>query len=68
MSQKKIYEILQELGGTAFPKQISELAKRRYPDAKLYTYVHDRLHRLRKWGYVRKNMDGSWSIIAKYKD
>lgn len=68
MSQKKIYDLLQELGGTAFPRQIAELAKRKYPDATLHTYVSNRLQKLHKWGYVNKNADGSWSIIEKYRD
>lgn len=66
MSQKMIYDLLKELGGRAFPKEIAELAKKKYPDATLYSYVHDRLLRLRKWGFVKKNDDGSWSIIAEY--
>lgn len=65
MSQKLVYELLKELGGTAFPKQIIELAKKKYPEAKLHQYIYDRLYRLRKWGYVRKNEDGSWSIVAE---
>ncbi|MCP8306681.1 MAG: hypothetical protein H3Z49_06240 [archaeon] len=67
MSQKLVYELLKELGGKAFPKQIKELAKKKYPKHSLYLYIYDRLHRLEKWGYVQKNSDGSWSIIEELK-
>lgn len=66
MSQKLVYLLMKELGGTAFAKQISDLARRKYPDATLYQYVNDRLRKLRKWGYIEKNPDGSYSIIAEY--
>ena len=62
MSQKLVYELLKDLGGTASSKQIREFAKMKYPELSLYTYVTNRLNRLRKWGYVRKNPDGTWSI------
>ncbi|MEM2872554.1 MAG: hypothetical protein QXD82_00095 [Nitrososphaerales archaeon] len=65
MSQKLVYQLIKELGGTAFPKQIIELAKKRYPDSKLYAYIYTRLQSLAKWGYIRKNPDGSWSIMAE---
>jgi hypothetical protein len=66
MSQKLVYLLIKELGGTAFPKQIKELAKQKYPDRTLYKYVYDRLHRLAKWGYIQKNPDGSYTIKEEY--
>jgi len=61
-----VYLLLKELGGTAFPRQIKELAKQKYPDRTLYRYVHDRLQRLTKWGYIKRNSDGSYTIIEEY--
>jgi len=66
MSLQKVYSLLRELGGRAFPKDIKRLAFERYPDASLHQYIYDRLHRLSKQGYVTKNPDGSWSIVAEY--
>ena len=63
---KLVYELLKELGGKAFPTQIKELALEKYPNRKLHTYVYNRLYRLQKEGYVCKNPDGTWSIIAEY--
>ena len=71
MSQKLIWEILKELGGVATTKQVRELAKRKYPDATLWQYVFNRLHKLEYNGYVERvhkyNVD-KWMIIAEYKD
>lgn len=68
MSQKLVYTLLKELGGTAKTKQIEDLAKLRYPDSTLYTYVIRRLQRLEHWGYVKKNKDGSWTIQDEYEE
>lgn len=66
MSQKKVYELLKALGGKATAKEISKLARERYPQASLYKYVYDRLYRLKKWGYIDRNSDGQWFIIEEY--
>ena len=66
MSQKIIYDLLKELGGNAFTSDISKLAKQKYPDATLHTYVYHRLRDLKKWGLIKKNTDGSWSIVEEY--
>lgn len=62
MSQEIVYELLEELGGKATTKQIRELAKKKYPKCSLHAYVHVRLNSLRKWGFVVRNFDGTWSI------
>lgn len=61
MSQKVVYELLEELGGKATTTQVSELAKKKYPKYTVYTYVSVRLKSLKKWGYVTRNNDGIWS-------
>lgn len=66
MSQKKIYEIIEELGGTAFPKDIKKLARKKYPDASLHNYVYFPLKNLNRWGIVQKNSNGSWTILRKF--
>lgn len=66
LSQELVYLLLRELGGTAFTTEIRRLAKEKYPEATLYTYVADRLRRLAKWGYIRKNPDKSFTIVSNY--
>ena len=65
MSQKVVFALLKELGGRATVRQISELARKRYPDDTLYSYVGNRLRKLQNWGYVKRNSDGSWEIVDK---
>lgn len=62
MSQEVVYTLLEELGGKATTKEISELAKEKYPKYSLHAYVHVRLSSLAKWGYVVKDPDGTWAI------
>ena len=52
MSQRKIYLILKELGGTASQSDIRRYAKEKYPDSSLYLYITIRLRQLKKWGYI----------------
>ena len=66
LSQKLVFEILRKLGGTATPKQIADLAKKMYPERTLYKYVSNRLVALSKWGYVKRNKDGTWTIHQNY--
>ena len=66
MSQRKIYEIVLELGGTAFPKEIKNLAREKFPETSLDGYVYHSLKKLEKWGAVEKKSDGSWTIKKKF--
>ena len=69
MSQKEVWDILKELGGTATTKQISMRAKEKFPELSLHAYVGNRLRKLEKNGYVtriRKNKQLVWTIIAEY--
>ena len=64
MSQKLVLELLIDLGGRATIGKISSLARERYPDATLHTYVGFQLRKLRKWGtvdYDQKTKE--WFII-----
>jgi len=63
LSQKKIYEIIKELGGTATPTEIKKLVRIKYPDASLHDYVYYMLQNLKRWDIIKKNADGSWTII-----
>lgn len=70
MSQEEVYKILKELGGEASTKQIRQRAKEKFPNASLYTYVGDRLNKLRKKGFVTRTFDKKgnaiWKIIDEY--
>jgi Fe2+ or Zn2+ uptake regulation protein len=69
MSQEAIYLILKELGGKATTKQISEKAKEKYPNFALWSYVGNRLKKLEKNGYVKRDVAGKeivWSITTTY--
>lgn len=69
MSQHDVYLILKELGGKATTKQVSELAKEKYPNLSLHMYVNNRLRKLEKNGYVKVNRSGKifvWQIISDY--
>lgn len=66
MSQKKIYDILDYLGGEATRKEIVAAARQKYPNVTLYKYVSDRLYRLAKWGIVTKTEHDTWKIIKKF--
>jgi len=64
MSQTVIRQLLSDLGGRATTAQIRELAKNRYPNATLHTYVSKRLQAMEKWGEVRK--EGTyWILMGK---
>jgi len=54
MSQSDVLELLYELGGSATTKEIRDLAKRKYPERTLYTYVGNRLKKLEKWDVIKK--------------
>jgi len=63
-----VFKLLKELGGRASSRNISELAKKRYPDLSLHKYVHTRLNALAKWGYVKRNPDRTWQIVGEYPE
>lgn len=68
MSQKEIFIILKELGGRATTEEIKDCAKEKFPKFILYTYVTDRLKKLKKSGYVEKTTrknDVIWKLIKK---
>ncbi len=65
MSQEDVYKILKELGGKATSKQISELARKKFPDRTLYQYVGNRLQKLRTKKVIRYH-EGLWEIIEDY--
>lgn len=67
MSQKVVYQLLKELGGTATRKQISELAFKKYPNLTLHQYVSDRLLKLRKWGIIDFIRDEPYKTKGVYK-
>lgn len=70
MSQKIIYDLIEELGGEATTKQIKELALKRYPNLTLHTYVKNRLKKLENFGYVKKTISDRvemWKIVRKFE-
>jgi hypothetical protein len=52
LSQRIVLELLKELGGKAKIREISNLAKIKYPESCLYEFVGHKLERLASWGYV----------------
>lgn len=61
MSQKIVFEILQELGGEASTTQIKEIAKEKYSRRSIGDYISNRLASLEKKGFVSKNGE-VWEI------
>jgi len=66
MSQLEVYKILKELGGEATTDEISELAKKKFPEYTLHMYVINRLKKLKKKGIVIKIDKNKWKIIDKF--
>lgn len=71
MSQKDVYLIIKELGGTATFEQIKQRAKEKFPNYTLYTYVGQRLRALKNWGYIsfekeRKQKKGIYVIKEEF--
>ena len=63
MSQRIVLELLKELGGKAKTKEISNLAKSKYPESCL-EFVGHRLERLASWGYVyHDRINGIWYVV-----
>jgi len=68
MSQQDVFKILKDLGGEATTKQIREMAKKRYPNSTLYSFVTNRLRKLEKWGYVKEDRTKeTWKIVKELK-
>jgi hypothetical protein len=64
LSQRIVLELLKELGGKAKTREISNLAKIKYPESCLYEFVGHKLERLASWGYVHHDrINGVWSVI-----
>jgi hypothetical protein len=69
LSQRIVLELLKELGGTAKTRDISKLARSKYPDSCLYEFVGHKLERLASWGYVYNDrINGIWSIVDQNKN
>jgi sugar-specific transcriptional regulator TrmB len=68
MSQREVFIILKELGGEATTKQISGVAKNKFPKYSLHAYVYDRLRRLEKKGYVKRSCEEpqKWIIVEEF--
>ena len=64
VSQRIVLELLKELGGKAKTREVSSLAKIRYPESCLHEFVGHKLERLASWGYVYHDRTNSmWFII-----
>lgn len=61
MSQEDVLDILKEIGGSATITEIRDKAKSKYPTRSLYSYVGNRLHKLKKWGDVTYR-EGKWRL------
>jgi len=68
MSQKLVFQLLKELGGTAFNYEVADLARKKYPDRYLWHYVSQQLHALQRWGYIERDDKGRWRIIKEYEE
>jgi hypothetical protein len=64
VSQRIVLELLKELGGKAKTREVSNLAKIRYPESCLHEFVGHKLERLATWGYVyHDRINGMWFLI-----
>lgn len=66
MSQDEVMNIIRELGGKATSAEIRKRAKEKFPDATLYQYIADRLHKLEGKKVIarrKKNNEDLWVII-----
>jgi hypothetical protein len=69
LSQRIVLELLKELGGKAKTKEISNLAKTKYPESCLYEFVGHKLRRLASWGYVyHDRINGIWYVVDQNKN
>ena len=67
MTQRLVLEILRELGGSATTREISNLAKLKYPDSGFDNRsVAHKLTRLQMWGYIQHDrINRTWFIVDK---
>jgi hypothetical protein len=64
-----VLELLKELGGKAKTREISNLAKTKYPESCLHEFVGHKLERLASWGYVyHDRINGIWYIIDQCQE
>jgi hypothetical protein len=69
LSQRIVLELLKELGGRAKTREISNLAKSKFPESRLYEFVGHKLERLASRGYVyHDRINGIWSIVDRNKE
>lgn len=62
MSQKTVLALLRQAGPST-TRELSKLAKERFPNSSLHLYCGDRLNKLHKWGMVEKDAKGVWHIV-----
>lgn len=70
MSQEEVFHIVKLLGGKATTKEVTDYARKNYPNYSLYMYIGRRLRKLAEWGYLKRTNVGamdSWEIIKEYK-
>ncbi len=67
MTQEDVRRLLDELGGRATVEEISTLAKEKFPDRSLHTYVGQLLGRLEKKGFVAEVGTQVWELTEKGK-
>lgn len=67
MSQEDVRKLLLSLDGEASLEELSRLARNRYPNRSLHSYLGDRLKALEKKGLVTKTEDDSqvWKLTKK---
>ena len=64
MGQKETLSLLQEVGGFATAKELTEFAMSYYADVQLARDVGSNLHRLRRWESVKFDIATQiWSIV-----
>lgn len=66
--QKLIYDILEkDLNGRGTSKQIEEKIREKYPGEKIVDYIPNRLQKLSKWGYIKRERN-IYIIIKKWEE
>lgn len=64
MSQEDVRSLLAELDGEATVHEIANLARKKFPDRTLDTYLSERLQPMKKKGIVEQ-IDGKWRLTEK---
>lgn len=65
MTQEDVRRLMEELGGEATTGELSQLAKERFPERTLDTYVGSLLRRLRTKGFVTTEDEITWELTKK---